>query len=166
MRSDYALYIVALIFFIITAASIALLAGAEFERNLSSITTAVLGLLFLAVGYTQRPRTRTSSLEPMISQPLAVPQPPLVIEVPKQEEMKMAETPKSTIVAPLSVTSLTSVKGIKEKRAEQLKTLGINSAEDLAKASAPDLAQKLKVAPYFTEKWIQSARELVGNPSD
>lgn len=166
MRSDYALYIVALIFFIITAASLALLANAEFERNLSSITTAVLGLLFLAVGYTQRPRTRTSSLEATISQPLAVPQPPLVIEVPKQEEMKIVERPEPAPADRLSVTSLTSVKGIKEKRAEQLKTLGINSAEDLAKASAPDLAQKLKIAPYFTEKWIQSAKELVGNPSN
>ena len=162
MRSDYALYIVALIFFIITATSFALV-NAEFERNLSTITTAVLGLLFLAVGSTQRPRAQTSSIETTIPQPLAIPQPPLVIEIPKQEEMKVVETPIPT-TSP-TITSLTSVKGIKEKRAEQLKTLGINSAEDLAEASATDLASKLKIASYFTERWIQSAKELLANPS-
>jgi predicted flap endonuclease-1-like 5' DNA nuclease len=164
MRSDYALYIVALIFFIITVTSFALV-NAEFERNLSTITTAVLGLLFLALGYTLRPRMRTSSIETAVPQPLAVPQSPLVIEVPKQEEVIRAETVAQIPVAPSSVMSLTAVKGIKEKRAEQLKNLGINSVEDLANASAADLASKLKIASYFTEKWIQSAKELLSNPS-
>jgi predicted flap endonuclease-1-like 5' DNA nuclease len=163
MRSDYALYNVALIFFIITATSFVLV-NAELERNLSTVTTAVLGLLFLAVGYTQRPRVRVSAMEPAIPQPLAVPQPPLVIEIPKQEEMKVVETP-NPVTSP-SITPLTSVKGIKEKRAEQLKNSGINSVEDLAKASATDLASKLKIASYFTEKWIQSAKELLANPSE
>ncbi len=156
MRSDYALYIVALIFFIITATS--LLLANTLERNLSAVTTAVLGLLFLAVGYTQRPRAHISAIESPIPQPLAVSPPPPVIELPKQEEMKAPE-------APAVVTQLTSVKGIKQKRAEQLKTLGINSVEDLANASATDLASKLKIASYFTEKWIQSAKELLANPA-
>jgi len=162
MRSDYALYIVALIFFIITATSFALV-NAELERNLSAVTTAVLGLLFLALGYTQRPRAQVSAIQTTIPQPLAVPQPPLVIEVPKQEEMNVVETP--TPVTSPSIAPLTSVKGIKEKRAEQLKTLGINNVEDLAKASATELASKLKIASYFTEKWIQNAKDLLADPS-
>jgi predicted RecB family nuclease len=53
------------------------------------------------------------------------------------------------------------VKGIKDKRALQLKAIGINSVEDLAKASPTELAAKLKIAPYFTGKWIESAKEIL-----
>jgi predicted flap endonuclease-1-like 5' DNA nuclease len=56
------------------------------------------------------------------------------------------------------------VKGIGEKRAEQLKALGISSAEDLAKASVEDLATKLKVSPKFTGKWIENSKQLVKKP--
>lgn len=56
---------------------------------------------------------------------------------------------------------LTQVKGIGEKRATQLKALGINSVEDLAKASAKTIAKKLQISPKITKKWIASAKKLV-----
>jgi predicted RecB family nuclease len=52
------------------------------------------------------------------------------------------------------------VKGIKEKRVGQLKTIGINSIEDLANASANDIAAKLQVSSKITGKWVESAKEL------
>jgi len=156
MRSDYALYTVSAIFFIITAL-VFVVNLADFERNLSAVSTVILGLLFIALGYSQRPKLRTA-----IS---AVPVPATVetqtvapsTEVAKKEpvvvEQAKTEAPKF---------ELTQVKGIKEKRAEQLKALGINTAEDLANASAKELAAKLKIAPYFTEQWIENAKKLVG----
>lgn len=54
MRSDYALYAAALIFFAITVISFEVLT--ELERNLSVVATVILGFLFIGVGYTQRDR--------------------------------------------------------------------------------------------------------------
>jgi predicted flap endonuclease-1-like 5' DNA nuclease len=56
---------------------------------------------------------------------------------------------------------LTMVKGIGGKRAEQLEALGINSVQDLAKASAKDLASKLKISPKITGRWVGTAKEMV-----
>jgi len=56
---------------------------------------------------------------------------------------------------------LKEVRGIGEKRAAQLKALGINSVNDLAKASTEDLATKLKVSPKIVEKWVAGAKEIV-----
>jgi hypothetical protein len=53
MRSDYALYTVAIIFFILTG--IVYVYQAEY-REVWIITTAVLGLFFIGLGYTQRPK--------------------------------------------------------------------------------------------------------------
>jgi predicted flap endonuclease-1-like 5' DNA nuclease len=55
---------------------------------------------------------------------------------------------------------LTEVNGIGVKRAEQLKNLGINSVDDLARASAEDLAAKLKISAKVTRKWTESAKQL------
>jgi predicted flap endonuclease-1-like 5' DNA nuclease len=78
----------------------------------------------------------------------------------------MKEAPKKEETPPIMETpvaiELTQVKGIKTKRAEQLKTLGINNAHDLANASANELAAKLKIASYFTEQWIENAKKLTG----
>jgi hypothetical protein len=143
MRSDYALYTVAIIFFIITG-TVSVLELTEFERNLGIITTAVLGLLFVGLGYSQRPTiTRIESLP--------TPAPTIPPTITKEETATEATPP----VAPL-----TEVKGIGERRAEQLKGLGINTIEDLAKASAKGLASKLKISRKITVKWIGNAKEL------
>ena len=153
MRSDYALYLVAIIFFIITAMSFAL-ELAEFERNLWVLTTAVLGLLFAGLGYSQRPKPQARVIEAPPPPSLTLPAPPAVTEVVVEKTETVVET------APPKV-ALTEVKGIGEKRAEQLKALGVNSVKELANASAKDLAVKLKISPKITGKWIDNAKKLV-----
>jgi len=155
MRSDYSLYAVAIIFFIITVVSFAL-GLAEFERNVWVVTTAILGLLFIGLGYSQRPKPKATAIEAPPPPPApATPIPSEVTEAVKEEKVEIvAET------APTKV-ELTEVKGIGEKRSEQLKALGISNVEDLAKASAKDLAVKMKISPKITERWIENAKKLV-----
>jgi len=156
MRSDYALYMVAIIFFIITGMSFALMAT-EFERNLSVVTTAILGLLFIGLGYTQRPKPRSMAIKAPPSATPPAPAPPPAVEILKEEKPEIVV---ETAPAP-SMIELIKVKGIGEKRAEQLKALNISSVEDLAKVSAEDLASKLKISPKITVRWIENAKKLI-----
>lgn len=146
MRSDYALYTVAIIFFILTG--LVLIYQIEF-KELWVVTTVVLGLLFIGLGYLQRlkPPVKTVEAPP--------PAPP-----PTPPEVRLEEKPATEKVAPTRV-ELTQVKGIKEKRAEQLRALGITNVEDLANASAEDLAAKLKISPKIVKRWIEDAKELL-----
>lgn len=165
MRSDYLLYAVALICFIITGLIFALALTDLNIRNLSVLTTVILGLLFIALGFSQRPKPKTPSFEIAIPRPTPAPAPTPVQEVVQRPRPEMVETAPEVapVVAQIKpVMDITSVKGIKEKRAEQLKALGINTVEDLANASANELAAKLKISSYFTDKWIQNAKELIG----
>ncbi|MCS7115411.1 MAG: helix-hairpin-helix domain-containing protein, partial [Nitrososphaerota archaeon] len=59
------------------------------------------------------------------------------------------------------VRDLTEVRGIGEKRAAQLKSVGINTVEELARASAEDLASKLRVSPKIVSAWIENAKKLI-----
>jgi predicted flap endonuclease-1-like 5' DNA nuclease len=155
MRSDYALYLVAVIFFIITGMSFAL-ALAEFERNMWVVTTAILGILFIGLGYTQRPKPRPIAIKTPPSAPLP-PAPSPAVEVVKEKKPEI--TVETTPAPPMM--ELTEVKGIGEKRKDQLKALNISSVEDLVKASAEDLASKLKISPKITGKWIENAKRLL-----
>ena len=67
------------------------------------------------------------------------------------------ELREAIIVTPMD---LTQVKGVGEKRATQLKAVGINSVDDLTNASAKAIAKKLKISPKIASKWIESAKEL------
>ncbi|HXX87637.1 MAG TPA: helix-hairpin-helix domain-containing protein [Candidatus Acidoferrum sp.] len=160
MRSDYALYAVAVIFFAITIISFVVLS--ELERNLSVVATVVLGLLFVGLGYTQRPRMTVETSQAPAPLPAVSPPPTLAetVEAASQQktEVNVEPAPVKTEVVKLE---LTAVKGVKEKRAEQLRALGIHSVDDLANASAKDLAEKLKISAYFTEQWIGNAKELL-----
>jgi len=151
MRSDYALYAVAIIFFILTAMVVAY--QVEF-KVLWTITTAVLGLFFIGLGYTLRPKLQPARIE-VSSSPSTLPTQTV------QEPMKEEKIEVTTEAAPSPALGLTEVKGIGPKRSEQLKTLGINSVEDLANASAKDLAAKFKISPKITEKWIENAKKLL-----
>lgn len=66
---------------------------------------------------------------------------------------------------PAAVTKLplemAEVKGVGPTREKQLKALGINTIEDLAKASAKELAEKTKTSPETTSKWIEEAKRLM-----
>lgn len=146
MRSDYALYTVAIIFFIITTVTFAL-EMTEFERSVSVVTTVVLGLLFIGLGRSQRPKPEATTIEapPVPTTPTAVTE----------------EKTETVMEAAPSVAALTEVKGIGVKRAEQLRALGVSSRDDLAKASAKDLAAKLKISPKITRRWVRNAKKLV-----
>jgi predicted flap endonuclease-1-like 5' DNA nuclease len=163
--------LVAVIFFIITAMSFAL-ALAEMERNLWVVTTAILGLLFIGLGYSQRPRPRPMVIKTAPSAPPSVPSsaappataptPAPALEVAKEEKTEVVvEAVAAPTPAPPSMIELTEVKGIGEKRKEQLKALNVTSVEDLANASAEDLASKLKISPKITGKWIENAKQLL-----
>ena len=168
MRLDYVLYVVAIMCFIVTGAVAAYATTQAQDQNLWIVTATVVGLAFIGVGYTQRPREGTQTqIAVSPPPPPPIPQTPKAVEVKienKVEEIKAEPQPAPVIeVKPPSV-GLLDVKGIKDKRAQQLKTVGINSVEDLAKASAEDLAAKLKIAPYFTGKWIENAKEILKKP--
>jgi predicted flap endonuclease-1-like 5' DNA nuclease len=159
MRLDYVLYIVAIICFIITGG----VAYAATQQQLWIVIPTVVGLAFIGIGYTQRPREET-----ITQMAVAPPPPPLTTartEVTQvKQEIKMEEKkiePSPVIEIKPATHELLEVKGIKDKRALQLKAVGINTVEDLAKASATDLATKLKIAPYFTGKWIENAKQMV-----
>ena len=165
MRLDYALYIVAVICFIISGVWAAYTA----IQSLWIVTPIVFGLVFIGLGYTQRPR------QSITTQMAVAPPPPAVVTVPAPkatevvvEEKKPEEAKPEPVVQAVPVVEvkapspgLLQVKGIKEKRAQQLNAIGINTVEDLSKASAEDLAAKLKIAPYFTGKWIENAKEIL-----
>jgi predicted flap endonuclease-1-like 5' DNA nuclease len=161
MRSDYVLYAVAIICFIITGTVAAYAA----TQQLWIVIPAVVGLAFIGVGYTQRPRQQAGATQMAISTPPPPPTmtTPKVAEVtPETKTQEKIEPQPAPIAEVKKVThDLLEVKGIKDKRALQLKAVGINSVEDLAKASPEELASKLKIAPYFTGKWIENAKAIV-----
>jgi predicted flap endonuclease-1-like 5' DNA nuclease len=178
MRTHYLLYALAVVFFIITAASLALVMDAT-EKNLWVVSTAVVGLFSASLGYIFRPKTTATAApttEVSAAQPVApvtsvagsiqtIPEPTRTpIALIPDATREIAPIPSNNIVA-VEVSApqkseLLTVKGINAKRAEQLNTLGIHRLGDLAKASAEDLAKQLTVSPRITRMWIGSAKKL------
>lgn len=156
MRSDIALYAVAIVFFILTGVVVAY----SVEQQLWIVTSTVLGLIFIGLGYTQRPK-QTTSTTPTVATQTTTPPPPPTQTAAIQVEHKVEQAAPEPLAAPVG---LTQVKGIKEKRAEQLRAIGITRVEDLANASANDLAAKLKISPKITGKWVENAKELAKKP--
>jgi len=144
MRSDYALYAVAAIFFILTGL---VLAYQSEMKELWTVTTFVLGLLSIGVGYLQRPRPESIGLQGTMP-PSSTPPAPA-----PQEEEHVEDVAATT-------STLTQVRGIGAKRLAQLEAIGINSVEGLAQASASDVAAKLRISPKITERWITNAKNL------
>jgi predicted flap endonuclease-1-like 5' DNA nuclease len=180
MRLDYALYALAVVFFLITAVSFAMLTE-QTARNLWVVTTVVLGLFSVGLGYYERPKAKAAVPQPAVS---AVTEDAHAKEAYRAENVEKAgETlmmPESTTPVPMQVLApipvptpapvetpatptidLAEVKGIGEKRAGQLRAIGVNSVDELAKASAEDIATKLKISPKIVEKWVAGAKELV-----
>ena len=172
MRLDYILYVLAALLLIITVVPfIVTIDGVGSEaKSLWVVSTVVLGLLSIGLGYSQRPKTEAQACEPAVATPQATmpdTQPTTTMETPKEEKPeatmeKPAMKEVSTMATSAAATiELTQVKGIGEKRAEQLKALGINSVDELANASAKTLAKKLKMSPKIVAKWVDSAKEFV-----
>ena len=171
MRLDYTLYALAAILFIITVVPfVAPIVGETPEtQSVWVVASVVLGLLSLGLGYTQRPKTEAQACQPATTtsqETMPETQTTTTMETPKEEKTEVRMEKPAMKEAPTMTTSaaatleLTQVKGIGEKRATQLKALGINSVDDLAKASAKTLAAKLKISPKIASKWIESAKEL------
>jgi len=163
MRSDYALYAVAIICLVITIAVAAYATMSAPSQNLWIIVPAVFALAFIGIGYTQRPREE-ATVHPIVTPPPPPPKQPTPLATRTTEvvqEAKAEPSPAPVVEVKTSSLGLLDVKGIKDKRAQQLKAIGINTVEDLAKASPQELAAKLKIAPYFTGQWIESAKKLV-----
>ncbi|MBT0158562.1 hypothetical protein G4O51_01095 [Candidatus Bathyarchaeota archaeon A05DMB-2] len=184
MRLDYALYVLAVIFFFITIVSALMVM--ETERDLWVVSTVILGLFSLGLGYYVRPKTKTVAAQPAVTMP--PPQHPVTGDVHEREAYRAenpeiaAQTPilpqsstsiPAPVIAPMPVLTptpsetvavpkleLTEVKGIGEKRAEQLKAIGISNVDELAKASAEDIAKKLKISPKIVDKWIAGSKEF------
>jgi len=144
MRSDYALYTVGIILFIITL--VVLLSPTMEYQQVFVVTTVIGGLFFLGLGYTQRPKPEAKSVETTAPTTLST-----AVESEKQVAVTEAIPPAS---------ELTKVKGIGAKRAKQLEALGIHSVKDLADASPKNLAKKLKISPKITTRWIENAKTL------
>lgn len=172
MRLDYTLYVLAAILFIITVVPfVAPIARENLEtQSVWVVASVVLGLLSLGLGYTQRPKTEAQACQPAIAatqQTLPETQPATPMEAPKEEkteatmEKSVMKEPPTMLTSVTTTIELTKVKGIGEKRAAQLKALGINSVDELANASANTVAEKLRISPKIVDKWIRSAEELV-----
>jgi predicted flap endonuclease-1-like 5' DNA nuclease len=206
MRLDYGLYIVAALLFTITVFSAVLIV--ENERSLWVVTTALLGILALGLGYYQRPRATVSTQlpPPPVTEPTAVemmPQETQVekIQVPVEEKIEVKDdtieapveaaalievppvieapvqpsnietpqitqppTPQATEAVPVETvveSPLIKIKGIGEKRANQLNARGINTIDELAKASAQDIAKSLKISSKIVDKWVAGAKDLI-----
>ena len=161
MRLDYTLYVLAALLLIITVIPFVItIEGVESDtRSLWVVTTVVLGLLSIGLGYTQRPKTEAQACRPAVTTQETTPQaPPAEMEAPKQEKT-LTPTEPAMVENAASTMALTQVKGIGEKRAVQLKTLGINSVKDLSKASAATVAKQLKVSPKIVDTWIANAKD-------
>lgn len=160
MRLDYTLYVLGALILVVTVVPFVItIEGVESDtRNLWVISTVVLGLLSIGLGYSQRPKTAAQACQTATT---TVPQETVPTQTP---EVAVQEPAAPVVEAPAAATvtlELTEVKGIGEKRAAQLKTLGINNAAELAKASAEDIASKLQVSSKIAQKWIDNAREIV-----
>jgi len=143
MRTDYLLYGVAL-----TCIVLAVCLG-FLSLTYPAITLVILGVILAGVGYTLRPKE-------------AVVETPSAATVPSQGHVPPTPVPEPTpTVEKKSPIELVEVKGIGPKRSEQLKSLGILTVQDLAKASAEELASKLEVSPKITTRWIKEAKRLL-----
>ncbi|HTY75939.1 MAG TPA: DUF4332 domain-containing protein [Candidatus Nanoarchaeia archaeon] len=90
------------------------------------------------------------------------PKPVLTAPEPSPQLSAPAETPAlEAAVVPIAMSHLTAIRGINAKRAEQLNAIGINTIEDLAKASPEDLAAKLMVSPRIVKMWVGSAKKQI-----
>ena len=171
MRLDYTLYVLAAILFIITVVPfVAPIVGETPEaQSVWVVASVVLGLLSLGLGYTQRPKTEAQACQPAMTttqEMMPETRTATTMEASKEEAEAPMEKPAmkeapTTATSAATTVELTQVKGIGEKRATQLKALGIHSVNELANASAKPVAKKLKISPKIVEKWISSAKELV-----
>jgi predicted flap endonuclease-1-like 5' DNA nuclease len=135
----------------------------------------------IGVGYYQRPKAQVQACQPavpisqLVSQPTTSQTLPAIpVAAPVEEKTEApTESPPVMEVPPVDVTPvaevappvprklrLNRIQGVGEKRVAQLKALGINNLNELAKASADEIAKNLQISPKMTKRWIATAEEL------
>jgi predicted flap endonuclease-1-like 5' DNA nuclease len=89
----------------------------------------------------------------------------IAVQTPQATQMMTPEPekaiPPEECTVDTGANGLAQIKCISAKRAEQLNANGINTIEDLAKASSSELAAKLQVSEKIVKMWIGSAKKLV-----
>jgi predicted flap endonuclease-1-like 5' DNA nuclease len=180
MRSDYLFYILAVVFFVITATSLIIVN--QSQQSLWVVSSVVLGLFSAGLGYYYRPKTKAVAVpivevqtadtntayvsEPRPAETLETRAEPTVTPLPvvTVPSKLAAPVPVITLPAPKAAapvkSELTVINGINDKRAAQLRHAGITSLDALANASADDLAEILMVSPRITRMWIGTAKKL------
>ena len=88
------------------------------------------------------------ALEPVVA-PLAIAAPPIE-----------AALPAPAAATENAKTWFRQIRSISASRAEQLKSLGIASIEELASANPEELAVKLNVSAKIVKMWVGSAKKL------
>jgi len=139
MRADIPLYVIAVICF---GLAVGLHLYSTMVSEIASTYTvilAVLGAIFAGVGYSMRP----GQIE--------------TVEAVKETTAKEAVTETKT----KSSLQLVDVKGIGPKRAKQLRSIGIQSVEELAKQSSEELSKKANVSTKIAGKWIEEAKKTL-----
>jgi len=137
LRSDYILYIAGVMLFAVASYALFDVATLESVMGGRLIYSAIIFVLTLfgatsfVFGYSLRPR---------------------------KQKIPSILPPSPTVE---SLMEITRVKGIGEKRAKQLKALGIATVADLSAASAEELAEKLQVSSKLSNQWIKDARNLL-----
>src|SRR5260221_1635643 len=94
------------------------------------------------------------------TEPATIPEPRSAAVTPQDTQ---ASQPSQAPAA--SILSLTSIPGIGEARANQLKAVGIDSLEKLATATPEDIVQPLKgVILEVAARFIKEAQQLIAPP--
>jgi len=65
------------------------------------------------------------------------------------------------VPTPETLVGLTEVKGISQKRFEQLKAIGMDSVKKLAESDPKEIAEKLGVSEKTSSRWIENANNLL-----
>ena len=78
------------------------------------------------------------------------------------ENVKTLKTYLSKEVpTPETLVGLTEVKGISQKRFEQLKAIGIDSVKKLAESDHKEIAEKLGVSEKTSSRCIENAKNIL-----
>ncbi|MCX8150812.1 MAG: hypothetical protein N3D85_04865 [Candidatus Bathyarchaeota archaeon] len=165
MRLDYTFYVLAVVFFSITALSFVLVTEQN-GRNLYVMSTAIVGILCGVIGFFMRPKpqTKTTSQETSAAPPQEAPQPTLTVATPAAPSTKtpvVEPQEKPSVVTTDAALELTQIRGISKVRADQLRANGIENLKALSEASPEVLAEKLQVSPKIVKMWIGSAKKLI-----
>jgi DNA-binding protein len=79
---------------------------------------------------------------------------------PPQKEVG-GEANKKTESVPIQHIVLTTIEGVGAKRAEKLKSHGVQSVKDLAKLDPKKLSEKLQISEKRVSKWVDEAKEIL-----